>query len=400
MFQKTVFKGERPLKALGKEIIEKKTEAFESALASLVPVKILIYPYVKDYRRKLTKQRHLLIRTAKKIIQNPEDQEKYIKKSALQYYRDDPFYALIMLYIPNLIVPMHIQKLLKNFQRRTKRIFKRRVLDIATFLQYIQESEISEEAPDREFFQYIFPKDKLFTAYLRATYDNDKKTLQMLKKGANWRNFYTIDILNSFSITFIPLYRLFSRIWKRISETMNEYIKTKVLDYYLVDTLSEHVYNILKEKSYSYLLDEVFPVPPEIVMKDMHNPEFIMRFNPQKGLQVTKCGTNCERYNAIANIILFKLKIKWDTHYRFKGDIEEWWITNSNYVKTLTGFCVYERTEENYCHFYNITVNVEPAENLEALGAIIIPTLERITKDNTKLMMDNVKKYYYTQISS
>ncbi|MHA1648592.1 MAG: hypothetical protein ACTSYB_00235, partial [Candidatus Helarchaeota archaeon] len=108
MLQETVFKGERPLNALEKEIIEKKTAAFESALTSLVPIKMLVYPYVKDYKRKLTKQKDLLIKTAKKIIQDPDQREKYIKKASIQYYRDDPFHALVMLYIPQLIIPMHI----------------------------------------------------------------------------------------------------------------------------------------------------------------------------------------------------------------------------------------------------------------------------------------------------
>jgi hypothetical protein len=202
-----------------------------------------------------------------------------------------------------------------------------------------------------------------------------------------------MDILNSFSISFIPLYRLFSRIWKQVPDAMEEFMKTKVLDYYLVDSFL-NVYNILKEKSYRFMIEKFLPVPPERVMDDIHTPEFIMRFNPQKGLTVEKCGANCERYKAVANMILFKLKIAWDLHYRFEGLIEEWWITNSNYVKSMTGFCLYERTPENYCHYYSITVKVEPSDQLAALGDMIIPTLEKMTKESTLTMMENVRKYY------
>ncbi len=393
MLQETVFKGERPLNALEKEIIEKKTAAFESALTSLVPIKMLVYPYVKDYKRKLTKQKDLLIKTAKKIIQDPDQREKYIKKASIQYYRDDPFHALVMLYIPQLIIPMHIQRLLKRFERRTKRFFRIRVRDFVSFLKHIQESDLPETARDRDFWKLIFTQDA-FMGYLREIYEHDKKMLYMLKKGANWRNFYTLDILNSFSISFIPLYRLFSRIWNRISESMEEYVKNKVLDFYLVDTLTDHVYNLLKEKSYRFLIEKVLPAPPEIVMKDLHKPEFLMQHNPQQGLRVTKCGENCERYHVVVNLLLMKLTISWDVHYRFEGPIEEWWITNSNYVKSMTGFCIYERTEDNHCHYYSITVKIEPNESLDALGTMIIPTLEKMTRENTTIMMENVRKYY------
>ncbi|NVM55913.1 MAG: hypothetical protein HWN66_19590 [Candidatus Helarchaeota archaeon] len=400
MLQEMILKGERPLNLIENEIIAKKTEAFEAAITSLVPIKLLIYPYVKDFRRKLKKQKSLLLKTAKNIVQAPEKQQTLIKRAEKQYYLNNPFYSLVMLYIPRIIVPRHIQRLLKRFERRTRRYFRRRVKDFVAFLQTIQRSEISPDAPDKDFWQLVFPEDQMFTGYLRAQYENDIKTLKMLKKGANWRNFYTLDVLNSFSISFIPLYRLFSIIWRRVSEAMEEYMKRKVLDFYLIDTLSDRVYNILKEKSYRYLMEKVFPAPPETVMKDMHDPDFIMRFNPQKNLKVKKLGPKCERYSSNTQVLLFKLDFSWDVHYRFEGAIEEWWFTNSNYVKNMTGYCVYERTPDGHCHFYNITVNFQPSDSLATIGDLIMPILERMSKENTKTMMEKVRNYYVEQNSN
>lgn len=393
MLQETIFKGERALNALEMEIVEKKTEAFESALNSLVPIKILVYPYVKDFRRKLIKQKEILIETAKKVISNPDMEQKYVRKAAKDYYYNNPFHALVMLYIPRIIVPMHIQRLLKRFERRTKRFFRLRVKEFTAFLQSIQAVDLPNETPDKDYWQQVFPEDQQFTGYLRFQYENDKKTLKMLKKGANWRNFTAFDVLNSFSISFIPIYRLFSRIWKSISDSMEEYTKRKVLEFYLIDSLSTHVYNILKEKSYRFVLDETFSVSPEQFMKEIHDPAFIVRFNPQKGMNVEKLGPNGERYLAVANMILFKLNIAWDVYYRFEGLIEEWWIENSNYLDSMTGYCIYERVPEG-CHYYSITVKVKPSEKLAAIGDMIIPTLEKMTKENTHTMMLNIKKYY------
>ncbi|MFX1298372.1 MAG: hypothetical protein ACFFD2_26395, partial [Promethearchaeota archaeon] len=182
--------------------------------------------------------------------------------------------------------------------------------------------------------------------------------------------------------------------WRHIPEAMEEYIKKKVLDYYLIDSLSDKVYNILKEKSYRFLIEEILPAPPEKVMEDMHRPEFIIRFNPQKGLHMEKIAPNREHYTTIANMILFKLKLSWEFVYRFEGFVEEWWVENANYLKNMSGFCIYERTKDNQCHYYSITVKVEPNETLAALGEMIIPTLEKMTKENTAIMMENIRKYY------
>ena len=79
MLQEMVFKGEAPLNRLELEIVEKKVEAYEQALTSLVPIKMLIYPYVKDFRRKLLKQKNRLLDTAKKVAMDPENQQKYMR---------------------------------------------------------------------------------------------------------------------------------------------------------------------------------------------------------------------------------------------------------------------------------------------------------------------------------
>ncbi|NVM31401.1 MAG: hypothetical protein HWN65_21360 [Candidatus Helarchaeota archaeon] len=407
MIQETVFKGERPLNALEKEIVAKKTEAFESALLSLVPIKMLVYPYVKDFKRKLTKQKNLLLKTAKKVLQDPENEQRLIRKSERQYYFDNPFYSLVMLYIPTIFQPRHIQLLLKKFERRTRRYFRERVRDFVAFLRHIQDSEVPEDAPDKDFWQYAFPEELQFTGYLQAQYDNDRKTLKMLRKGSSWKNFYTLDVLNSFSISFIPLYRLFSRVWKKINDAMEAFMKNKVLDFYLIDTLSDRVYRILKEKSYLFKLEETFKVDPEEFIKTIHEPWFIMHTNPQKGLKVERIhpqGTGLhpegERYTATLNLLLMKMVISWDVHYRYEGHVEEWWIVKSNYTKSMTGYCIYERTSEGFCHYYSITIKAEPSETLAALGELILPTLERITKGNTQQMMKNIKKYYLEKNSN
>ena len=180
---------------------------------------------------------------------------------------------------------------------------------------------------------------------------------------------------------------------------MEEFMKTKVLDFYLIDSISDRVYNILKEKSYRFFLDETFPVDPETFKEEIHDPEFIKRFNPQKGLQVKRIEPQGEHYVAVTNILLMKFTIAWDVLYRFEGPIEEWWIENSNYLKEMTGYCIYERTPEGHCHYYSITVKAEPTDMLAGLGEMIVPTLERMTKENTQTMMKNVRKYYEAKLS-
>ncbi len=407
MLQEMVFKGEPPLNRLEKDVIDKKADAYESALISLVPIKMLIYPYVKDFRRKLVKQKNLLLEAAKKILQDPEGKQNIIKKVEKKYYKESPFYALVMLYIPRIIVPRHIQKLLKRFESRTKRYCRQRIRDFTAFLRIIQASDLNPNAQVKDFWQYVFPEDQQFTGYLRAQYEYDRKVLRMFKKGASWRNFYTLDVLNSFSISFIPLYRLFSRIWKKIAEAMEDFMKSKVLDFYLVDSLSDHVYNLLKEKSYRFLLEETFEVDPDEFKKTIHEPWFIMQKNPQKGLTVERIHPegagvhpDGERYTAKLSLLLMKMIIKWDVHYRFEGAIEEWWIVNSNYTKSMSGYCIYERTPEGHTHFYSITAKVEISEHLAALGELMMPMLEKMSKENTQIMMANVKKYYLEKNSS
>ncbi|MHA1324620.1 MAG: hypothetical protein ACTSRL_17660 [Candidatus Helarchaeota archaeon] len=126
-----------------------------------------------------------------------------------------------------------------------------------------------------------------------------------------------------------------------------------------------------------------------------------MQTNPQKGLKVERIHPtgegvhpDGERYTATLMLLFMKMVITWDVYYRFDGPIEEWWIVNSNYTKSMTGYCIYERTPEGYCHYYSITVKVEPSEKLAALGELIIPALEKMTKENTQIMMQNIKKYY------
>ena len=204
MLQEMVFKGEVPLNKLESEIIDKKTDAYKSALNSLIPIKMLIYPYVKDFRRKLMKQKKLLIEAAKKVLLDPENRPTIIKKVEKKYYKESPFYALVMLYIPRIIVPRHIQALLKRFERRTKRYCRQRVRDFTAFLRIIQSSDLNPESQVKDFWQHVFPEDRQFTGYLQAQYEYDRKILKMFKKGSNWRNFYTLDVLNSFTISFIP----------------------------------------------------------------------------------------------------------------------------------------------------------------------------------------------------
>lgn len=401
MLQEMVFKGEVPLNKLESEIIDKKTDAYESALSSLIPIKMLIYPYVKDFRRKLVKQKKLLIEAAKRVLQDPENRPTIIKKVEKKYYKESPFYALVMLYIPRIIVPRHIQALLKRFERRTKRYCRQRVRDFTAFLHIIQSSNLNPNSQVKDFWQHVFPMDQQFTGYLRAQYEYDRKILKMFKKGSNWRNIYTLDVLNSFTVSFIPLYRLFSRIWKKIAASMEDFMKNKILDFYLVDSLSDHVYNLLKEKSYRFLLEETFAVDPEEFKKTIHEPWFIMQMNTQKGLNVERIRPegagvhpDGERYTASLSFLLMKMIIKWDVHYRFEGAIEEWWIVNSNYTKSMNGYCIYERTPEGYTHFYSITAKVEPSEKFAGLGELLMPMLEQISKENTQTMMQNVKKYY------
>jgi hypothetical protein len=50
----------------------------------------------------------------------------------------------------------------------------------------------------------------------------------------------------------------------------------------------------------------------------------------------------------------------------YKGNIEEWWVENSNYIKEMHGFAVYEETPDGHCRYADILVTFSLDDSLKA----------------------------------
>ena len=125
MISELSLKGEIVLRDLENEIIEVKTKAFDETLRTLIPIKLLRSPYIKDYKKKLEKQLQILFAAVKKIMTSPkQESKKIIKNSFKLYYKKDPINTLLLMYVPSFIQSIKIKEIINKLERANFRFYK------------------------------------------------------------------------------------------------------------------------------------------------------------------------------------------------------------------------------------------------------------------------------------
>jgi len=382
--------GENILVDLENEIIEEKTRAYQIALSKLYPFPLLTQPFVLDYRKKLHYQFNVLFQTAKEIYLQPGKKREIIKKNFRKYYQHTPLYSILLLQISPIFAPNFIRKVLKQLKRLNFRYFRRRIIFLLLLFERLNSLPIDTLHSDDEFVRRIFGDKKFLMEYIYSYIEIEQKKYRIIKKGGDWSQIHPQDYLHSFTLTSISFYHYVSSIWKTHSQYLTQFLKAKVADLYHLKTLEDGELEIVKSGKYRYKLIKEFPRPPKIMMELFHDPDTLMKNYPNKNIKIEKIAPNRLRYTISEKIPLMKIVLQYDLVYRFKGNIEEWWIENSNYIKKMTGFAVYEETPEGHCRYADILVDFELADSLKPFEDMIIPTLERIGRQNVESLMENI----------
>jgi len=400
MISELNYKGETILREIESEISKIKINAFDKTLSSLIPFKLLRDPYIRDFQKQIEKQNQILFAAVKQIMRNPEDKKRIIKNSFKLYFKKDPIYSILMMYLPDFIKSVKINKILKKLERANYRNYKLKILEILAILKYLNSKEIDLELDKNKLLAQLFSDENVFSAYLNNYIEREKKIYSIIKQGGSWKGTISLlDAFSGFSITMIPLYRLVSNIRKNILEDLDKYVREKIWNIYYKDSSCRiYTFKDCQEMNFRHKILFKFEASPEEVFKKMTDPEILTKSNPQKSFKVTRLSKNRMKYEVTVNILLLKLSIYWETvsKYHFGKDyiFEEWHIENSNYAKYMDGFCLYERTPENHCRYANITKTFIPNEKLALLGEPVINQLEELSNQYTEKMFKNIGKLF------
>ena len=157
MISEIKLKGESILQDIESEIIDIKTNAFEQTLKSLIPIKLLRSPYVRDYRKKIIKQKQILFAALRQIIMDPEDdRDRIIDKSFKMFFKKDPIYSLLLMYLPSFIKSNKTAKILDKLERANYRFYKLKILENLAILNYLSKKDIDFEKETDELLKSVF----------------------------------------------------------------------------------------------------------------------------------------------------------------------------------------------------------------------------------------------------
>lgn len=394
--------GEYVLERLEEEILNEKTRAYYIALQQLYPIPVLLQPFVSDYKRKLQRQFNVLFNTAKEIYANPQDKAKLVRKNFPKYYQKTPLYSILLLQIPPLFTPNFIRRVLKQLKRLNLRYFKRRInflLILFAKLESIQINSIQYHN-DSELLRRMFVDKQFLQEYIYLHVEIEQKKYHILKKGGDWNQISLPDYFHGFIITSVSFYQYVSSIWKTLSYHLTQFLELKVADLYHVQ-LENGELEILKNRKHRYKLIKEFPRPPKIMMEIFHDPEILLRNYPSKGkIKIEKLAPDRLRYTITEKVPLMKIILQYDLVWCFKGYVEEWWIENSNYIKEMTGFAVYEETPEGNCRYADILVDFSLDNQLKPFEDMIIPALESMGRKNIEQLMENIYQELLAQDST
>jgi len=393
-------KGEQILKDLDDEIISIKTKAFDKSLRTLIPIKILREPYIRDYKKKLEKQLQILFSAIKQIIivSSKEDINRIINNSFKLYYKRDPIYTLLLMYVPTFVQSVKIKKILTKLERANYRYYKLKILENIAILNYLSKRNINYDLDSNELLGSVFTDENMFNAFLNNYVEHEKKIYSIIKQGGNWKETLSVfDIFSGFSITMIPLYRLTSNIRMNILEDLDNYVRNKLWNIYYKETQCQiYTFKDCQVKNFRHKILYTFPVSPEKVFEKFYDTEILTKTNPERSFKATRLSDNRVRYEVTINILLLQLKIYWEavSNYIYGENyiFEEWHIENTNYAEYMDGFSLFERTKNNQCRYANITKTFIPNDKLALLGEPVIKQLENISNQNSEKMMKNIYK--------
>ena len=401
MISELKLKGESILKDIEDEIISVKTNAFDKSLRTLIPIKILRDPYIRDYQKKLERQGNIIFAATRQIIMSCDSRKekiRIIKKSFEMFFKKDPIYSLLLMYIPSFIKSIKINKILNELEKVNFRYYRIKINENIAILEYLSRKQIDFELDENELLNSVFPDENVVNAFLHNYLEKEKMIYSIIKKGGNWKKTFSVfDTFSSFSITMIPLYRLTSNIRMNTLQALDTYARDKMWKIYYKDSSCKiYSFKDCQEKDFRHKILFNFPVSPEIVFEKMTDPEILTKTNPDKTFKVTQIADNRMRYDISINLIIVKMKIYWETVSKFTYNkdfiFEEWHIENSNYAESMDGFCLFERTPNNHCRYANITKTFIPNKKLALLGDVILIQLENISNQNTEKMMKNIGK--------
>ena len=399
MISELNLKGETILRDLETEIIEVKTRAFDRTLRSLIPIKIFREPYLRDYQKKLEKQTEILLAATKKImLEAKEDRKRIIENSFKLYYKKDPIYSLLLMYLPTYIQSVKIKKILSKLERINFRFYKLKLQENIAILNYLNNTDFDPNLEGNELLASVFPDENMFSAFLQNYVEREKKIYSIIKQGGSLKGTLSVfDAFSGFSITMIPFYRLTTNIRINILEELDNYVRDKIWKVYYKDASTQiYTFKDCQEKKFRHKILYTFPASPEEVFEKFYDTDVLTKTNPEKSFKATRLSKDRVKYEVTINLLIVQMKIYWETvsKYTFGENFifEEWHIENSNYGKSMEGFCLFERTKNNHCRYANITKSFTPNEKLALLGEPIIRQLEDISNQNSEKMMKNIHK--------
>jgi len=390
--------GERILFSLEEHITDEKTRAYQCALEELFPMpSLFLQPYIIDYRRKLLRQFHIVINTAKKILANPKKKRLLLRWSFPEYYQRDPLYSTLLLYLPPVFTAPYIRQVLDQLKRLIRRYFFRRINFMLLLLERLSSIPPESVHSEDELLRRLFADKNLLFEYMYSHLELEAKKLNIIKKGGDWSHLSTLDYIRGFSITTVPFYQFVAQVWKCLNEALLPALKSKIADMYHIKTLGNGELEIVKGGKYRYKLIKEFPRPPQVMMEIFHDPEILMKYYSSPNIKIEKLGPNRLHYDISQKIPFMKIELKYDLVFSYKGNIEEWWIENSNYIKEMHGFAVYEETSEGHCRYADILVTFSLDDQLKAFENIIIPELEHMGRTNIEHLMENIYQFLISQ---
>ncbi|NVM28115.1 MAG: hypothetical protein HWN65_04670 [Candidatus Helarchaeota archaeon] len=393
MKESACISGERVLEDLEQEIIEEKARAYRIALEQIYPLPFIINSYVVDYKRKLQRQFDVLFNTAKEIYLNPDRKKRLIKLNFPKYYKKTPLYSTLLLQIPPIFVPNFIRRVLRQLKKLNKRYFKRRINFLHILFNHLNSIKIETIHSEAELLRRIFENKTFLLEYIYSYIEVEQKKYRIIKKGGDWTKIPIPDFFHSFTLGSISFYQYVSSIWKTLTQYLTEFLELKVADMYHLKTLDDDQLEIVKTGKYRYKLVKEFPCSPQRLMEIFHDPEILMKCYPNKNIKIEKLTPTRLRYTLSEKIPLMKVTLQYDLVCEFKGNIEEWWVENSNYIKIMTGFAVYEETTEGNCRYVDVLVDFAPDDILKPFEGIIIPALERMGRKNLEKLMENIYQF-------
>ncbi|MHA1269588.1 MAG: hypothetical protein ACTSPY_07340 [Candidatus Helarchaeota archaeon] len=384
------------LEDLEKEIIEIEAKAYEVALTQFFPIISIFKHYISEYRRKKTYQSNIIIGTAIGIYTQPDKRNYLIQIKFTKFYKNDPLYSLLNIYVPSFRTSKNLKTIKKRFKNTLKRFFKRRVVYIYNLFKQFERIAPNNYHSRNELVRRIFKDKNLFYLYINDNIEIERRKYSIIKKRGDLRCLTPVNIIFDINSLSIPLYHYLSEVWRIYNETLSSYLKSKIEELYFLKSISKEDLSILSSRDYRYKLVKEFPRTPKKMLEILHNPKILMENYPDNKLKVEKIASNRLRYTIIEKVPLINVEIRYDFVWEWSyidntNNIKEkWWIENGNYMKEMTGFAIYEESEGGHCKYADIVAKAILIDKLKPFEHVITPVVENTGKKNLEILMENI----------